>query len=200
MKARFPKWALISVAALLVVATFVAIIPLMTAGTPAYEVFLNLSPATAGDWVVEVFNWQGAYGKPWEYESVTDAHLGDLVPEWWDNGTKFGAKFWAELDKIVVIYHWNKITGEYKLIGMASTVADPPTQDAHNMDVWEASLCGDGDGSYTAGTFRWLGAKSAQEIVDTLLEWVASGQSMNEDAVKAAVTDLAYFKSRMGKP
>ena len=196
------------IAVLIVAATVAAIIPFMIAGTPCYEVFLNLSPAVQGNKVLEVYNWQAAFGKPWEWEGVVDAHLGDIVVEWWGEG-KFGAKVWAELDKVVVIYNWDRSTGAYDLVGMIVTVGDPPAQEAHNLDVWEASLVpGGGDGTYSTGTFTWLGAVEAQKVVDTLVTWADGSQSawddaanpINEDAVKAAITSLGYFTGRADKP
>jgi len=207
MLEKIPKWTRIVVAVLIVAATFAVIIPLMIAGTPCYEVFVNLPPAGQQDKVVEVFNWQGAYGKPWELEGVVDAHLGDTVAEWWGEG-KFGVKIWVELDKVAVLYNWNKITGAYDLIGMVVTLGDPVQQEAHNMDVWEASLVPNGDGTYSNGTFTWLGAEEAQKVVDTLTKWVEGSESVwddaanpvNEDKVKAVISGLDYFKDRADKP
>jgi hypothetical protein len=190
------------IALLLVVSTFVAAIPMMIAGTPAYEVFINLPPVPAGaqqDWVVEVFNWQAAYGKPWEWEAF-DAHLGDIVSEWWDGNTKYGAKVWVELDKVAVIYNYHKPSGTYNLVGMIVTVGDPTSQEAHDVDVWEHSLVQDGDGSFSMGTFKWLGAEEAQWVVDYLMAWVADGNPMNEDMVKAVTSDVDYFWDRAYKP
>ena len=199
MLEKIPKWTRIVVAVLIVVATFAVIIPFMIAGTPCYEVFVNLPPAGQENKVVEVYNWQAAYGKPWEWEGVFDAHLGDIVAEWWGEG-KFGAKIWVELDKIAVIYNWNKITGEYDLIGMVVTLGDPVQQEAHDLDVWEASLVPGGDGTYTVGTFTWLGAEEAQKVVDTLTKWVDLGNPMNEDKVKAVISGFGYFGDRADKP
>jgi 3-mercaptopyruvate sulfurtransferase SseA len=48
--------------------------------------------------------------------------------------------------------------------------------------------------------FRWLGAEEAKQIADTLTQWVAEGNPMNEDTVKVTVSGLKYFEDRMNKP
>ena len=214
MLEKIPKWTRIVIAVLIVAATFAAIIPFMTAGPDSISVQLNLPPVGQENKVVEVFNWQGAYGKPWDYEAIDDAHLGDLVAEWWGPGA-FGVKFWIELDKCVVLYNWDSVTGEYDLIGMLCTLCDPRDangDEPYHMDVWESSLIpGGGDGSYSIGCFTWLGAEEAQKVVCTLAIWAAGYDSddlawadganpPNEDKVKAVISDNDYWKDRADKP
>ena len=183
----------------------------MIAQEESINVFVNLPPEGQQDKVVEVFNWQGAYGEPWKLEgggedhlgdfvSMGDAHLGDLVAEWW--GPKFGVKFWAEMDKCVVLYNWDKNTGEYDLIGILCTLCDPRKCDQpDSMDVWHHSLVPNGDGSYSVGCFTWLGAKEAEMVVYTLQrwrygvdsEWPDAANPPNEDKVKAVISNHPYW-------
>jgi len=192
MLRRLFKSPLFIVPALIVLASFVVILPGMIAGTPCYEVFVNtppLPPEIQQNMPLEVFNWQGAYGKPWEWEKP-GVHLGDLIPAWWDNGGKYGAKLWVELDKVLVLYTWDKATGGYDLVGMAITIGNPPKQEGFGFDVWHYSLVPDKDGSFTAGTFKWLGAQKAKSVVDMLTAQVAAGSAMSEDAVKQVVAQI----------